>query len=51
MAKPAQEIETTMDNIPFFYKWQKDEGIDVVETFFIKDLKEVPLKWWDRMGG
>ena len=51
MAKPAQEIETTMDNIPFFYKWQKGEGIDVVETFFIKDLKEVPLKWWDRMGG
>ena len=51
MAKLAQEIETTMDNIPFFYKWQKGEGVDVVDTFFIKDLKEVPLKWWDRMGG
>ena len=51
MAKPAEQVDTTMDNTPFFYKWQKGEGIPVVETFFIKDLKEVPLKWWDRMGG
>ena len=51
MAKLAEQVDTTMDNIPFYYKWQKGEGIPVVETFFIKDLKEVPLKWWDRMGG
>ena len=51
MAKPAEEIDTTMDNTPYFYKWQKGEGVPIVDTFFIKDLKEVPLEWWDRMGG
>ena len=29
-----------MDNIPFYDKWQLDEGIPIVKTFFVQDLKK-----------
>ena len=51
MAEPAQEIQSVMDNVPYYLKWQRDEGIPVVQDFFIADLKKISLGWWDRLGG
>jgi len=51
MAKPATQVEDVMDNIPFYDKWQLGEGIPVIKTFFVQDLKKVDLKPWDRIGG
>ena len=50
MAKPAAQVEIVMDNVPYYEKWQKGEGIPIIDTFFIRDLKEVPLAQWDRLG-
>ncbi len=51
MAKPASQIDNIMDNIPYYEKWQLGEGIPIVKTFFVQDLKKVELKPWDRTGG
>jgi oxalate decarboxylase/phosphoglucose isomerase-like protein (cupin superfamily) len=40
-----------MDNVPYYEKWQKGEGIPIIEDFFIHDLKEVPLDIWRRIDG
>ena len=51
MSKPATQIDNVMDNIPYYDKWQLDEGIPIVKTFFVQDLKKVELKSWARTGG
>ena len=51
MSKPAAQIDNVMDNIPYYDKWQLGEGIPIVKTFFVQDLKKVELKPWDRTGG
>ena len=51
MAKPATQDDNVMDNIPFYDKWQLGEGIPIVKTFFVQDLKKVELKPWARTGG
>ena len=51
MAKPAPQVDNAMDNIPYYEKWQLEEGIPIVKTFFVQDLKKVELKPWDRTGG
>ncbi len=51
MAKPAEQIENVMDHVPYYNKWQKGEGIPIVDTFFVQDLKTVELARWDRLGG
>jgi hypothetical protein len=51
MAKPAPQVDNVMDNIPYYEKWQLGEGISIVKTFFVQDLKKVELKPWDRTGG
>ena len=51
MSKPATQLENVMDNIPYYDKWQLDEGIPVIKTFFVQDLKKVELKSWSRTGG
>ena len=51
MAKPATEMTNVMDNIPYYDKWQMGEGIPIVKTFFVQDLRKVELKPWDRTGG
>jgi len=51
MAKLETRTDDVMDNIPYYEKWQKGEGIPTNKTFFIQDLKEVPLSPWDRIGG
>ncbi|MFQ5850187.1 MAG: cupin domain-containing protein [Candidatus Binatia bacterium] len=51
MAKLATQIGSVMDNVPYYQKWQKGEGIPIIETFFVRDLKEVRLAPWNRIGG
>ena len=51
MAKAAARLENVMDNIPYYEKWQQGEGIPVIKTFFVQDLKKVPLAHWERTGG
>jgi quercetin dioxygenase-like cupin family protein len=51
MAKPAAEFESAMDNVPYYDKWQLGEGIPIVKTFFVQDLKKIPLARWERTGG
>ena len=51
MAKLETRTDDIMDNIPYYEKWQRGEGIPTIKTFFIQDLKEVPLSPCDRIGG
>ena len=51
MSKPAEQIDNVMDNIPYYDKWQLGEGIPIVKTFFVQDLRKVEVKPWDRTGG
>jgi len=51
MSKPAEQLDNVMDNIPYFDKWQMGEGIPIIKTFFVQDLRKVELKPWDRSGG
>jgi hypothetical protein len=51
MSKPAEQSENLMDNIPFYDKWQLGEGIPIMKTFFVQDLKKVYLNPWSRNGG
>jgi mannose-6-phosphate isomerase-like protein (cupin superfamily) len=51
MAKPATQVDNIMDNVPYYEKWQQGEGIPIVKTFFVPDLRKVELKSWDRIGG
>ena len=51
MAKPATQIDNVMDNIPYYDKWQLGEGIPIVKTFFVQDLRKIELKSWARTGG
>jgi|GEM_PF-6826872 len=40
MSKPATQLEDVMDNIPYYDKWQLDEGIPIVKTFFVQRSKK-----------
>ena len=46
MSKPATQLDDVMDNIPYYDKWQLSEGIPIIKTFFVQDLKKVDLKPW-----
>src|SRR5262245_10713291 len=32
-------------------KWVEGEGIPVIKTFFVEDVRKVPLELWERKGG
>lgn len=51
MAKAVAQVDNVMDNIPYYEKWQKGEGIPIINDFFIQDLKKVPVGHWERVGG
>jgi quercetin dioxygenase-like cupin family protein len=34
-----------------YEKWLESEGIPVIKTFFVDDIRTVPLEPWDRKGG
>ena len=41
----AEVMDTPYD------RWVESQGVDVIRGYFVQDLKEVPMKWWDRKGG
>ena len=50
MAKPAVQQDFWIDNIPYYEKWQLGEGIPILKTFFVQDLRKVELKSWGPNG-
>ncbi len=53
MAKPqSSETAATVDgNKSSYEKWVEGEGIPVIKTFFVEDIRDVKLEWWQRKGG
>jgi len=53
VAKSAQqEPRTFADGAKTSYdKWVEDEGIPVIKTFFVEDIRKIKLEWWERKGG
>ena len=45
MDSTAERMDTPYD------QWASSQGIDVVKGFGVENVYEVPLKWWERMGG
>lgn len=41
----AERMDTPYDT------WAASQGVDVVKGFGVENVYEVPLKWWERMGG
>jgi mannose-6-phosphate isomerase-like protein (cupin superfamily) len=41
----AERMDTPYDH------WAASQGIDVVKGFGVENVYDVPLKWWERMGG
>lgn len=31
--------------------WVESEGVPVIKTFFVEDIRKVQLDWWERKGG
>ncbi|MEK7379108.1 MAG: cupin domain-containing protein [Candidatus Binatota bacterium] len=34
-----------------YEKWVESEGVPVIKTFFVEDIRGVKLEWWERKGG
>lgn len=53
MAKPSlQDSTVANDGTKSSYeKWLAGEGIPIIKTFFVEDIRKVPLEWWERKGG
>ena len=53
MAKPEpSETAATVDgNKSSYEKWVEGEGIPVIRTFFVEDIRDIKLERWDRKGG
>ena len=35
----------------FYEEGVKKEGLEIIRGFHIEDLKNLSLRWWDRIGG
>ena len=53
MAKTAAEIDSATDNDgkSSYEKWVESEGISIIKTFFVEDIRTVKLEPWTRKGG
>jgi len=53
MAKPQlQQSEEIVEGAKSSYdRWVEREGIPVIKSFFVEDIRKVPLEPWDRKGG
>ena len=53
MAKPAEHrtLATEHDEKTSYERWVESEGIPVIKTFFVEDIRTVELQWWERKGG
>jgi len=53
MAKPQtlESLTVADGNKTSYDKWVEGEGIPIIKTFFIEDIRDVKLEWWGRKGG
>jgi len=51
MAKTAEKISETGDGKSSYEKWVESEGIPIMKTFFVEDIRTVKLEPWERKGG
>src|SRR5262252_4367939 len=51
MPEPKISNQPIAEKKSSYQKWIKAEGIALLEGFFIEDIKDVPLKPWERIGG
>lgn len=53
MAKNAEKIAATGSGggKSSYEKWVESEGIPIIKTFFVEDIRTVKLEPWDRKGG
>ena len=54
MAKAQMEqaqIETPEGAQSSYDKWVEAEGIPIIKTFFVEDIRRIPLEPWERKGG
>lgn len=35
----------------FYEEWVEKEGLEMIRGFYIEDLKNLSLRWWERIGG
>ncbi|MBI4526010.1 MAG: cupin domain-containing protein [Deltaproteobacteria bacterium] len=47
----AEEKTVPCEEGTSYEKWAESEGIPIIKTFFVEDIREVKLKWWERKGG
>jgi len=53
MAKALQEDRVAAEPTAktSYERWVESEGIPVIKTFFVDDIRNVRLEWWGRKGG
>ena len=50
MSEPKISSQPIAEKKSSYRKWIEAESIPLIEGFFIEDIKEVPLKPWERKG-
>lgn len=51
-ATPFEKIDRNAERMDTPYdEWAMSQGIDVVKGYFVEDVYNMPLKWWERLGG
>jgi len=53
MAKPQtlERVANGEGTKTSYDKWVEGEGIPVLRTFFVENIRDVRLEWWERKGG
>jgi quercetin dioxygenase-like cupin family protein len=53
VAKSAEQKNTASENggKSSYEKWLESEGIPIIKTFFVEDIRTVKLEPWERKGG
>jgi len=51
MEEPKISTRAIAENRSSYRNWVENEGIPLIEGFFLEDIREVPLEPWARTGG
>ena len=51
MAESRPSLEIPEGAKSSYDRWVESEGIPVIKTFFVEDIRKVQLEWWKRKGG
>ena len=53
MIEPAQQQSSLSESgaKTSYEQWVESEGISIIKTFFVEDIRSVKLEWWERKGG